>query len=186
MADGPEIRITGLPAFSSRLKELSADMQRKVVRAGATAAGTVFRKAASANAPTLKKPDTRKKNPRIPGALKRAVYATRSRKLSKAGTEVIVVGVRSGGKESKSAKTAFYWRFVEDGHLVRGRGQKIKGGTKRAGLERKRLKAAGARFIPGRKFLARAFKSEQQASVKAFNLRIEARLKKAQRDLNVR
>lgn len=186
MADGVEIRITGLPAFSARLKELSNDMQRKVVRAGATASAQVFRKAAVALAPVLKKPDTRKVNPRVPGALKRAIYAARSRTKSKPSAEVIVVGVRAGSKETKSAKTAFYWRFVESGHLVRGKGQKIKGGTKRAGLERRRLKAAGAKFIPGVQFLARAFKEKQEEAVKAFNLRIEARLVKARKALNVR
>lgn len=186
MDDGVEIRITGLPAFNQRLKELSADMQKKVVRAGATAAGQVFRKGAVALAPSLKNAFARKQNQRIPGALKRAINASRSRKFSKPGTEVIVVGVRSGGKKSNAAKSAFYWRFVEAGHLTRGPGQKIKGGTKRAGLERKRLKASGARFVPGVHFMADAFKGNQDAAIKAFNLRIEARIQKAQRSLNVR
>jgi HK97 gp10 family phage protein len=186
MADGVEVKITGLPAFSVRLKELSADMQRKVIRAGSMAAANIFRKAAVANAPSLKKPDTRKKNPRVPGTLKKAIFAGRSKKRSTPGKEMIVVGVRSGGKAAKTNRDAFYWRFVEDGHLVRHSGQKIKGGKKRAGLERTRLKAANATFVPAVKFMARAFKDNQDAAIAAFNKRLEARIQKAQRDLNVR
>lgn len=186
MADGVDLKFTGIPAFSSRLKALSSDMQRKVVRAGATASGVIFRKAAVALAPTLKKRDTRKKNPRVPGALKRAIYSARSRSLSKPGVEVVVVAARSGGKGAKSSKTAFYWRFVEGGHIARGPGQKIKGGTRSRALERQRLKAGGARFIPGVGFLKRSFKDNQGAAIKAFNARIEARISKAQKELNVR
>lgn len=186
MADAVSAKMTGIPAFSTRLKALSGDMQRKVVRAGAMAGGVIFRKAAVALAPTLKKPDTRKKNPRVAGALKKSIYAARSKSLSKPGVEVVVVAARTGSKSAKSGKSAFYWRFVEGGHIARGPGQKIKGGTRRAGLERARLKAGGARFIPGVGFLKRSFKDNQGAAIKAFNARIEARISKAQKELNVR
>jgi HK97 gp10 family phage protein len=186
MADGVDVKFLGLPEFSTRLRALSFDMQRKIVRAGATAAGVIFRNAAIANAPTLKQRDTRKVNPRVAGTLKKSIYAARSKVKSKPGIEVIVIAARSGGKAAKSGKSAFYWRFVEAGHLARGRGQKVKGGTRRAGLERARLKASGAKFVPPVEFLKRAFKDNQDAAVKAFNSRIAARITKAQRELNER
>lgn len=186
MADGVDVRITGLPEFKSRLRALSNDVQRKVTRAGAVAAGNVFRKAAVANAPVLQKADTRKNNPRVPGTLKKAIYAARSRNRSKAGMELIVVGVRAGRQAAASGKSAFYWRFVEGGHLVRGPGQKIKGGRNRAGLERARLKASGAKFVPPVYFLRRAFADNQDAAVTAFNARMEKRIEKATRELNER
>jgi HK97 gp10 family phage protein len=186
MADSVDIRVTGLPAFSERLKELSMSMQRKIVRAGGISAGKVFKKAAIANAPVLKARDTRKIRARVPGALKKAIVAVRSKRLSKPGMEVIAIAALTGGKNPNMSKSAFYWRFVEDGHLTRGKGQAIKGGKKRAGLERTRLKAGGAKFVPGVHYIARAFKENQDAAIKAFNERIEARIVKAQRDLNVR
>jgi HK97 gp10 family phage protein len=186
MADDVNIRITGLPEFISRLRALSLDMQRKVTRAGAMAAGNVFRKAAVANAPILQKPDTRKNNPRVPGTLQKAVYAARSRIKSKPGKELIVVGVRSDKASAARGKGAFYWRFVENGHLVRGPGQKIKGGTNRATLERNRLKAGGAKFVPPVFFMKRAFSDNQDAAIKAFNERIEKRIQKANKELNER
>lgn len=185
MADRIEVRLVGIPEFSARLQALGRE-QRLIVRAGAQAAGNVFKKAAQANAPVLKKPDTRKVNPRVAGALKRSIFAGRSRFLSKPGVEVVVVSARSGSKAAKSGKAAFYWRFVEGGHLARGRGAKIKGGTRRAGLERARLKASGAKFVPGVDYLKRAFNSNQDAAIRAFNERIEARIKRANKELNGR
>jgi HK97 gp10 family phage protein len=182
MADGVAIKVTGLPQFKERLRALGYDMERRVVRSGALAAGAVFRKSAAANAPTLKKPA---KN-RVVGALKKAVYAGRSRSKSARGLEVVRVGVRAGGKLAKSASDPFYWRWVEAGHLVRGPGQKIKGGRNRAALERSRLKASGAKFVPGFHFLRDSFRDNQSAAISAFNSRIEARIQKANRDLNTK
>lgn len=186
MADDINIRITGLPEFSRRLRALSLDMQRKVTRAGAMAAGNIFRKAAVANAPMRQEPYGNTKAPRVPGTLKKAIYAARSRVRSKPGKELIVVGVRSGKQASARGKGAFYWRFVENGHLVRGPGQKIKGGTNRATLERNRLKAGGAKFVPPVFFMKRAFADNQDAAITAFNERIEKRIQKANKELNER
>lgn len=185
MANGIDAKLVGLPVFSARLRALGRD-QKKIVRAGALAAGTVFKKAAQANAPVLKKPDTRKRNPRVPGTLRKSIYAGRSRSRSKPGVEVVVVAARAGGKAAKSGKAAFYWRFVEEGHLARGPGKKIRGGTRRAQLERSRAKASGAKFVPGVEYLKRAFNSKQDAAIRAFNTRIEARIKRANRELNGR
>jgi HK97 gp10 family phage protein len=184
MADGVSIKVTGLPEFKSRLQALGADMEKKIVRSGALAAGVIFKKAAIANAPVLKKPDTRKKYPRVAGTLKKAIYAVRSRSKSQPGKEVIVVAARSGGKGAKTSKNAFYWKWVEAGHLARGPGQKLKGGKNRVALERKRLTASGAKFVPGAFFLKRAFDSSGDAALKAFSSRIESRIEKANKELN--
>lgn len=182
MADGVSVNVIGLPAFQERLRALSVDMQRRVVRSGALAGGGVFRKAAIPNAPVLKKPDKR----RIAGALRAGIYAGRSRSKSKPGIEVVVVGVRSGGKTAKSSRDPYYWRWVEAGHLVRGPSQKIKGGKRRAALERSRIKASGGKFVPGVFFLRDAFRGNQTTAVRAFTSRIEARIQKANRELNTK
>ncbi|WP_395406304.1 HK97-gp10 family putative phage morphogenesis protein [Pseudoduganella sp. UC29_106] len=184
MTDSITVKMTGIPEFSARLRALGIDMERKIVRAGALAAGIVFRNAARENAPSLK-PNTRRKD-RTPGALKKSIYATRSKSKSKPGLETIVVAARAGSKTSKKGvATAFYWRWVEDGHVARGPGGKLKGGNRSRALQRSRLKAGG-KFVPGVAFLRRAFQGKQDQAVAAFNKRIEARIAKAQKALNER
>lgn len=182
MDDGVAVNVIGLPVFKERLRALGLDMERRVVRSGALAAGGVFRKAARPNAPVLKKPA----RGRIAGALRAGIYAGRSRSKSRAGLEVVVVGVRSGGNKAKNASDPYYWRWVEGGHLVRGPGQKIKGGKRRAALERSRLQASGAKSVPGVFFLRDAFRNNQQAAVRAFSSRIESRIQKANQELNTK
>lgn len=182
MADGVTVKFAGLPEFKSRLQALGYDMERRVIRSGALAAGSVFKKGAASKAPILKVPTRR----RITGALKKGIYAGRSRTKSKPGLEVVVVGVRAGGKLSKSSRDPYYWRWVEDGHLARGPGQKIKGGKRRAALERSRLKASGAKFVPGFHFLRGAFAQNQASALRAFSSRIEARIQKANVELNTK
>lgn len=180
MADAISAKITGIPAFASRLRALSLDMQNKVVRSGALAAGTVFKKGAQANAPELKKQDKR----RTRGALKKGIYAGRSRSKSRPGTEVIVVGVRSGKKAGKSGDP-FYWRWQEDGWVPRAPGKRVKGGEKRKALERSRAKAGG-QFVPGRHYFQLSFTSNGQKALEAFNSRLSQRIAKANKELNGR
>lgn len=183
MADGISAKVIGLPDFTARLKALGIDMETKIVRSGVLAAGAVFRKAAQANAPSLSKPDTHKKNPRVAGMLKKSIFSVRSRSMSSPGTEVAVVSV-SGGTGVKKGKDAFYWRWVEAGHLARGPGQRLKGGKNSRSLQRKRLTAGGGNFVPGVFFLKRAFDNNVGAAIAAFNAKIEARILKANQDIN--
>ena len=184
MTDGIKVNIVGLPEFSTRLRALSLDMQKKVVRSGDLAAAVVFRNAAKANAPISR---ISKRGSSRPGTLKKWIFAGRSKTRSKPGLETYTVGARSGGKTTrKNVITAFYWRWVEQGHLVRGAGQKLKGGDKSRALQRERLRTSGAKFVPPNAFLRRAFQSKQSEAIAAFNKRIEARIQKAQKELNVR
>lgn len=185
MSDSVTAKMVGLPEFSARLRALGQDMERKIVRAGALAAGVVFRNQARELAPTLKL-NTRRKD-RVPGALKKSIYATRSKSKSRPGLETIVVAGRTGKKGAKKqSASAFYWRFVEDGHLARGPGGKLKGGNRSRELQRSRLKASGAKFVPPVAYLRRAFQTKQDQAISAFNKRIEARIAKAQKALNER
>lgn len=185
MTDGIKINMVGIPEFSARLRAFSIDMQKKVIRSGAMAAAAVFRNAARNNTPVSK---LSKRGGSTPGTLKKSIFAGRSKTRSKPGTETYTVGARGGaGKTTrKNAVTAYYWRWVEAGHLVRGAGKKLKGGDKSRALQRERLKTAGAKFVPPNAFLRRAFQSKQSEAINAFNKRIEARIQKAQKDLNVR
>lgn len=183
MPDSVTAKMVGLPEFSARLRALGSDMQRKIVRAGALAAGIVFRNAAREFAPVLRKA----RKDRVSGALKKSIYATRSKNKSRPGMEAIVVAGRTGNKGAKKpTASAFYWRFVEEGHLARGPGGKLKGGNRSRELQRSRLKAGGAKFVPPVAYLRRAFQTKQDQAIAAFNKRIEARIAKAQKELNER
>lgn len=183
MADGVVTKVVGLPEFTSRIRALKSDTQTKVIRSGGLAAANVFKRDAVANAPVLQ-PNGRFNRARRPGALKAAIYASRSRTKSTPGKEVFVVSVRERGKKSSSG--AFYWRWVEAGHLARGPGRRIKGGFRSKALQRARYKARGDKFVPGRKFILRAFQGKQQAAIDAFNKRLDARISKAEKELNGR
>jgi hypothetical protein len=89
-----------------------------------------------------------------------------------------VVAARSGRKYQKVRRgkqyanlDAFYWPWVEGGHVARGPGQRIRGGMRRRALERKRLRAAG-KWVEGRWFLRRAFQTQQTAALQAFEKRL--------------
>lgn len=184
MADDLEIRIVGLPEFKERLRFLGYDMERRVIRSAGMAAANVFKRAAQANAPVGKVHS----KTRTPGRMKKNVFAGRSKNRSKPGTEIIVVGVRNGKRfqKGKENRDAYYWRWVEAGHVARGPGTRLKGGDRSRALQRKRIKESGGRVVQGVWFMRRAYDANQAKALKAFNARIEARIAKAQKELNNR
>lgn len=167
MADGVTVK-TNLPDFKKQMQDFGYDMERKIFRAGVSAAAVVFRKIATPLAPVRT------------GTLRRAIYIKRARD-SRNGLEHYVVGVRQGQKAQQrkgGSLDAFYWRFVEQGHLVRRRGQKIRGGRRSAALQRSRLAASGARRVEARPFLEPAFQRGKDQALRAFTDRVEARIAK--------
>lgn len=167
MSDG--IRVTmDLPDFRRQLRELSAKVEKRAVRNATRAAARVFRDAARAAAPVLREPDGR----RVAGALKAGIIAAPSKVRRGRGVVAFYVGVKAAKKSRKTARDPFYWRFLEAGWIPRGPGNRIKGGTNRKALERRRT--AGRRVaVP---FLAPAFRQVQGAAVAAFNARLDAEL----------
>lgn len=175
MADGVEVR-TNLPDFKKQLEAFGLDMQRKVFRSGVAAAATVFRKIVVQLAPVLRTPHSK----RTRGLLKKAIYVKRARD-SKNGLEHYFVGVRQG-KRAQQRKggnvDAFYWRVVETGHLVRRRGQRLRGGRRSVALQRARLNASGAPRVRPYPYLAPAFQRGKDQALQAFNTRVQARINK--------
>lgn len=167
MADGITIK-TNLPDFKKQLKDFGYDMERKVFRSGVAAAANVFRKLTVQLVPVRT------------GLLKKAIYTKRARD-SRNGLEHYFVGVRQGKKAQRrkgGSLDAFYWRFVEQGHLVRRRGRGIRGGRRSAALQRSRLNASGAARVPAYPFLAPAFQRGKDQALQAFTTRVQARIDK--------
>jgi len=155
---------TNLPAFSEQLRQIGLQMERKVVRAATRAAARAFLSSTRAGAPKMAEPGRRG---RVPGTLRRAVYLTRGKKSGR-GLEHFFVGVRQGNKAAATGRDAFYWRWIEAGHVARGPGGQIKGGTRLRAVTRDRLIAAGVRFVEPRPFLAPAFRANQSRSLAIF------------------
>lgn len=168
-----------LPDFSKQLARFSSDFQKRAVRSATKAGGNVLKKFAIKFAPELQKPDTRKKNPRVAGDLKRAIYSGRSKRKSSYGVEDVQVSFRAALQTTRAGKIkggALYGRFLEAGWLPRGPGQKIRGGKHSRALARSRSLSGGAKSVTKYKFLAPAFNIGHTAALDAFEIRIEKRI----------
>ena len=165
------VRVFNLPEFSARLKALGDKVQRQIVRSGVAAALQVMKRAVKSNAPKGKT-----------GTLKRSLYVKRSKISSRPGLEYGIVRpytsskgkIKRGGARAVAKalrQDAFYWRFVEAGHIARGPGNAIRGGTRRRRLTRERL--LGAKFVEGRWFIRDSFSQVKSAAISAFNARVE-------------
>lgn len=172
MADGISF-VFDLPNFNAALDALSLDMEQKVMRAATRAATTVFLTRAQQYVHVLKSP---RKN-RIQGLLKRLLYVTRSRDRS-AGREHYVLAVKSSGKGTALGK-AFYWRWVEEGHLARGRGTGLRGGKRSKAAQRAQLAASGAKRVKAYPYLKTAFDTGKNEALDVFYSTVEKRLAKA-------
>ena len=147
--------VTGLADLKLALKDLAADLKKKVVRAALRDAAAPMRKAAIAAAPVLKKPHPY----RLPGTLKKSIIVKASKRYNGRGGEIgvyLTVTKRKGlgGKPgARNPFDPFYWRFQEFG-------------TKKQ---------------PAKKFLTPAFDSNATRAIDIFQARIKTRIDKANR-----
>jgi len=165
---------TNMPDFKRQMAALSVDVQRKAVRSAMFAASGVLRAAVKAKAAEPKSPTS--KRPRT-GTLARAVYAVRNRRGSSRGTEMFVVGVRSGRRAAKTGRDAFYWRFLEGGWIPRGPGGALRGGTRSKRLQRQRAVAGGAKVVQY-PFIRPAFEIARGRAVESFERRMAREIAK--------
>lgn len=109
MADCLRVEVQGL-------KEL----ERKMIALGPRLARNALRSSLNAGAQVIKK-EAQAREPELTGKLKKATYVARSRRGSGPDTdnlgfkETYIVGVRSGRKEMKKGRDAYYWRWLEFG-----------------------------------------------------------------------
>lgn len=171
------VKVTGLQELNAALNKLAADVQKKHLRGAVAAGARIFRDAAVRNVPVRS------------GTLKRAIYSKWIQEASGSDRQTFLVSVRRGKGFKSTKKTnkrtgktrettnrdAFYWTWVEFGHVTRGKGQKIKGGTIRRERARKALKAAG-NFVPPRPFLRPAFEANKTAAIEAVRVELVKRI----------
>lgn len=166
-----------LPDFKRQMARFGQEFERRTVRSATNAAGQVFKKIMIAEVPVLKRTDRRKKNPRVPGTLQKAIYVARSKRSTK-GAERYSVSFRKGGKAAKTGRDAFYGRFLQLGWVPRGPGKALRGGRRSKALQRSR--SAGIKIIKYR-FIGPTFQRGAAAALATFNKRISTRIAKESR-----
>lgn len=145
--------VEGLADLKLALKDLAADLKKKIVRAALRDAAAPIRKAAIANAPTLQKPHPY----RLPGTLKKSIITKASKRYTGKDGEIgVYIAVRKrkglGGKAgARNPFDPFYWRFQE----------------------------FGTKNHPPQKFLTPAFDANAKKSIQIFQTRIKTRIDKA-------
>jgi hypothetical protein len=183
MADGVVVK-HNIPAFKKQVSEFGADMERKIFRAGTSAAAVVFKRQIEKNAPTYRGPP---RKTRVAGTLKKNILIKRLR--TPQGQEHYYAGVRGGTqgggfrlRRKKGAPPpkggAFYWWMVEAGHRKVPRGQKITGGRRLKALKRERFDKSGGGQTEAVEYIERAWQQQKQPALDAFIARVEQRIAK--------
>lgn len=138
MADGVTMQISGLKELSDKLREIGPDIAEKALRGGVLAAAKLVRDEAKAT------------NPDDTGRTDRALYVKFIKEESGPHQATYKVGVRSGSKERRRNRDAWYWRFIEFGTAKK----------------------------PARPFLRPSFESQKMTAIDLIAERIARRIKR--------
>jgi len=156
-----EVKIDGLQELRAALLRLPDQLQTNVLQKALTGAANVI------------VADARIKAPKDTGTLQRAIFQGKSRKSTRT-LAVRQIGVRSGKRERKRGRDAFYWRFIEFGH-GEIKLKKDKGSLGRPGIG---FFGKIVRAQPARPFLRPAFESKKLQALNVFRLNVMAELAK--------
>lgn len=103
MADKVTMQITGLKELADKLHAMGPDIARTTLRGAVGSGARMIRDEAKAT------------NPDDTGRTDRALYAKLVKEESSDHQATYKVGIRSGSKERRRNRDAWYWRFVEFG-----------------------------------------------------------------------
>lgn len=170
------LKVTGLQELNRALGNLASNVQRQYLRGAVAAGARVFKDAAVRNVPVRS------------GKLRRAIYSKWITEASGDSRQTFLVSVRRGkrfqsqtkvNRRGKSVTTkdtdAYYWTWVEFGHVATGPKGGLKGGSRRRAAAREKLKSAG-HFVPPRPFLRPAFSSNVNAAIDAVRIELARRI----------
>ena len=169
-------KVTGLKELNDRLAHLAKDVADKHVR-GAVAAGAGVIKTATQN--NIDKLGT---GGRSTGTLRKAVYTKWLRNSAIKGRVTFLISLKRGKKKAnakgkrRNTVDAYYWWWIENGHIAVGPGGALRGGEKRRKPQRAALKAAG-KFVPARPFLRPALSQNIPAITEAVRSELANRIR---------
>jgi HK97 gp10 family phage protein len=141
MADSVTMEISGLKELADKMRAMGPDIARNALRAGVGEAARALRD------------EAKQTNPDDTGRTDRALYAKLIKEQSSDHQATYYVGARSGKRERKRDRDAWYWRFVEFGTVK----------------------------MPARPFLRPAFEKLKMQAVDLIAARIAARIKRFER-----
>lgn len=136
MVDKVTMQIDGLKELADKLRAMGPDIARNALRGAVGSAARLIRDEAKAT----NQDDT--------GRTDRALYAKLAKEESSDNQVTYIVGVRSGSKERRKDRDAWYWRFVE----------------------------FGTAKMPAKPFMRPAFESKKLSAVDLIAKRIAARI----------
>jgi HK97 gp10 family phage protein len=143
-----EIRIEGLSELRDTLiNKLPEALRGRATQGALAKAAAPIIRAARALAPV----DT--------GVLRRAIYSFRNRQSTRT-YESRLISVRRGKRHAKTNRDAFYWKFVEFGHLTR------------------RTKEGPPTFVPPRPFMRPAFEAQKLNALRIFQEQLRVQIEK--------
>ena len=165
------VRVEGLADLKITLQNLPIHLRKKVMYRLLKKAAAPILLAAKANAPVARKATRRV----IPGLIRDTLKIAISKfKKSANGEFGVFIKPIAPGKIKRASRSArrggvrgpnfgdpFYYRFQEFGFQAVGRIKAV--GGKSARVARKA--SGGARFVPGKEFLGRAFESTKSAAL---------------------
>ncbi len=152
--------IIGLSGVHATLAGVPDKLAKNALRAGLRQAANLIRDAARANFNTGGGPND------ITGALKASI-----RTVSLKGSPTrIAFGVAAGALTNAQKKkfgidSTYYAVMVEYGHLMRGKGDALKGGTRSKMAQRFALGKVGAASVAPRPFMRPALEKNAQAAI---------------------
>ena len=173
-----EIVITGLQELNTALAKLTDDVQKKYLRGAAGAGARVIKDATKRNIETLPAVVT--------GDMDRAVFSKWIAGASAPDRATFYISLLHGtkfkmktkGKRTTKNRDAYYWWWIENGHIIAGPGAttgKLRGSKGSKERTRKKLKAVG-QFVQGRPFLRPALEKNTTAAIEAVKAELIRRL----------
>ena len=163
------VRIEGLDDAKRAIEALTKDMRLKVVRGALREAARPIVRQARANVPVLT------------GLIRKRIGTFTSKIMRRQLGEVgVFIKPRISNKARRlklNNQDPYYYRWVEAGYHAVGT-RRVRGGRE---TRARNLKASGARFIPGKVFMGRAFATKQGEALSVFKDAIKKRIDQANR-----
>jgi hypothetical protein len=176
MTNSVTIEIRGLREVQEKIKSLPARLGKKVIYQSLRKGATVLRKEAQANLSGHIRT----------GTLRKGFKIARSR-IHKSATEFgVYLTLKKGGGRS-DPKDPFYGRWVEHGHYAGQRTGETERRVRQSGRQRGKAYKVHKRahFVPGIKFMGRAFNAKASAAAETIAAEAEAGAQKVIDELRI-
>jgi len=181
MADALFVKLDGAEETERLMKDLAADMRRRVVIGALRDAAKPVIRATRAEAPVLQKATNR----RVPGTVRKNISSFRSKRYKASqgalGIYITVRATRARLRKAPISGDPFYFRPLITGHkIVRrvGKGLTVRQ-LRRMGQSITERRKNPLGFVKADDFIARGWKQTSDQALQIFNRRIIERINKA-------